>query len=278
MYSMTPYCQEDGDGEIQEAPKTLRFYGDFYNISPDENLYRSVTVACQQEEEMSTEAPLGFCSGPSTKWQGHGSKLSQIQGHAPELTSLWPFTVSVTHLTLQSTPPQAWQRCVVALHQHGSVTILKVRPQKYTVLANFSNSGFSCKFKVFIFSVEAEEVGDTQVAFQRQEAVIEFQRRSGDGLAFCQIFKHMRSALSEDAADRKDDVQRSAVAEDAVLSPKLINEDSCGSSWEEFYRSIPSWVLAEDADNAFLPLPEVLNSCQYSSTALTSSEPAAAYL
>jgi len=201
--------------------------------------------------DLATTLPLSqsFLEGdlpcPFAKWPGQ----------APALSSLWPFEVSSTHVTLQHTPPsQAWRRCVDAMQQHGDVSIVKLRPQKYAVKAEFSSSGFSCELKVFIFSTATEVEGPK--ATSQQGAVIEFQRRSGDSLAFNRIFKHMRRILTEGSVDSLDENIQLRASEEmttAPPNPKQIKENysSCGSSWLEFYRSIHCLLLPEDA---FQPL------------------------
>jgi len=82
---------------------------------------------------------------------------------------------ATTLQTRQYSPNAAVNKLLAFLRGMDDAQVLKVNPNKFTICASAILHGFACDFKIRIYQ-------------QEQGSIVEFQRRSGDTLAFLDLY------------------------------------------------------------------------------------------
>jgi hypothetical protein len=178
-----PFLPIEDDLMLAQQRPSLPLGGDPY-AHHFEEVIRGVTLPAPGISDV-----YGGCHGlDSVKFDSDRESRFEKGTAAPSLPSDSLFGLAVTSFELPGVSPvEAGNRCL-SMPQEGKCTaiILKVNFRKFTIKATAFVHGLSCEFKVFIYSMRHPQEG----------AIVELQRRSGDGIAFNQFFQVVRAQLA----------------------------------------------------------------------------------
>jgi hypothetical protein len=137
------------------------------------NVYRGFVMGVGDLESMSTFGPDSFECDSSTAKQ-----VQFIGGDVPPALPLDPdFRLQSTTLIIENAlPEQIGNGLLHFLRQKAAASITKVSREKFSVKAYAHVQGLSCDIKVRLYR-------------QKCGFAVEFQRRSGDALAFQRLFR-----------------------------------------------------------------------------------------
>lgn len=175
MYSMScdAYTADDHSDRFDSLPESPSLLGDYYSESS--NAERGITLSLG--DVMSSR---GMCED---------FKEFEARDEPPALTQELRAHLATTTLHLsESSPMMVFNDLLALLRQAVDARVNKVNRKKCSLKATVILDGFACDLKVKLFRQHQSGI------------VVEFQRMSGDGATFMNVFHRASAYLQRDAS------------------------------------------------------------------------------
>jgi hypothetical protein len=171
----------DAEGEFAMNRDNLTLFGDFY-CEPDD-ITRSVTLSGNRDSDRKSKAEVLKNVGPSDVFM-KVEKLFNYSHVAPILYQEIAMHLSVTTLQLDSSAVETANKVISFFTNVVHSQINKVDRGKFTIKSEVLLLGLHCETKVRIYQ-------------DGHACSVEFQRRSGDTIAFNRMYGLARKYLQE---------------------------------------------------------------------------------